>query len=552
MKINENMLKTTIEMVKIPSVNTTDGERHIGEYLEEKIRKIPYFEKHPEYVIITELKNDTFHRRNVMALLRGEADGTPEEKSRTILLHGHTDTVGVEDYGALAEVAFNPELLMEKLKTLDLPKEVKGDLESGDYLFGRGACDMKSGDAVFLGIIEELSKQPEKLKGNLVISLNPVEENLHTGIIEGIDVLLDLKEKYGLTYELAINNDYICPLYPGDTTKTIYTGVVGKLLPCFYIQGHETHVGQCFEGYDASLVAAKLVDNISLNTDLCDGYENEYTLPPSVLKVKDLKPWYNVQTAHEAYVYFNYFVHNASMETIIAELKEKARMSMEQVELHRKVNAASFSKLSGQEMVATEMDFEVMTYEELRHSLVKDGLCTEKNLQSMEQIISISAKEEGIDSREVPIEIIRNLLANRKQKNPVTVLYFAAPYCPHNTLQKKEKKLISKIESVKSKVEKRTGETYRMMKFFPSLSDSSYLRIDDNQASVDLLKKNFPAQALLYPIPIEKIQKLNIPAINYGCYGKDAHKWTERVNVSYTFGVLPELIKETLHEFEYI
>ena len=29
----------------------------------------------------------------------------------------------------------------------------------------------------------------------------------------------------------------------------------------------------------------------------------------SVLKMKDLKPWYNVQTATEAFVYFNYFIH---------------------------------------------------------------------------------------------------------------------------------------------------------------------------------------------------------------------------------------------------
>ena len=127
---------------------------------------------------------------------------------------------------------------------------------------------MKSGDAVFIGLLEELSEHPENLLGNILVSLNPVEENLHTGIIEGIDTLLELKEKYDLHYEMAINNDYICPLFPGDDVKTIYTGVVGKLLPCFYIQGHETHVGQCFEGFDASMAAARLVENISLNTDL--------------------------------------------------------------------------------------------------------------------------------------------------------------------------------------------------------------------------------------------------------------------------------------------
>lgn len=551
-EINKNMLQIATEMVEIQSVNTTEGEREIGEYLEERIRRIPYFKEHPEYVFVTELNDDSLRRRNVMALFRGEAEGTKEEMSRTILLHGHTDTVGVEDYGALANVACKPKELEAALKKMELSPEVKKDLESGEYMFGRGACDMKSGDAVFIGLLEELTMHPKRLKGNLLLSLNPVEENLHTGIIEGLDVLLQIKETYGLTYELAINNDYICPLFPGDTMKTIYTGVVGKLLPCFYIQGHETHVGQCFEGYDASQVAAKLVSMISLNTELCDGYEGEYALPPSVLKMKDLKLWYNVQTAHEAYVYFNYFVHNASMKVIVNRLKEKAKIAMESVVCDNKAQAEIFARMTKQHMDVPEFKLEVLTYEELKEGLRKEGLATTKELDSIEEKIARDAKERGMDQREIPIEMIRTFLGMRKQKNPVTVLYFAAPYCPHNTLQKKDVRLLEKIEQIKRSVENTTGEAYRVMKFFPSLSDSSYLRIDDDDASLELLRKNFPAQELLYPIPIDKIKRVNIPTINYGCYGKDAHKWTERVHIPYTFGVLPELLKATLQEMDYI
>lgn len=42
-------------------------------------------------------------------------------------------------------------------------------------------------------------------------------------------------------------------------------------------------------------------------------------------------------------------------------------------------------------------------------------------------------------------------------------------------------------------------------------------------------------------VPIEEIKDLSIPTLNIGDYGSDAHKWTERVNIPYTFGVLPEL-----------
>ena len=88
-----------------------------------------------------------------------------------------------------------------------------------------------------------------------------------------------------------------------------------------------------------------------------------------------------------------------------------------------------------------------------------------------------------------------------------------------------------------------------MMRFFPSLSDSSYLKIDDDNHSIDKLISNFPEYRKLYNVPIKGIKKLNIPAINYGCFGKDAHKWTERVYMPYSFEVLPKLIIKTIEHY---
>ncbi|HBG55439.1 MAG TPA: hypothetical protein DEB16_01840 [Ruminococcaceae bacterium] len=88
-----------------------------------------------------------------------------------------------------------------------------------------------------------------------------------------------------------------------------------------------------------------------------------------------------------------------------------------------------------------------------------------------------------------------------------------------------------------------------MLRFFPSLSDSSYLKIDDDSASLEALIQNFPEYGTVYPLPLRQIKRLNIPALDYGCFGKDAHKWTERVYAPYSFGVLPRFLIETLEEF---
>lgn len=541
--MDKEILELTKQLVKIPSVNSTPGEKEIGLFIENYLRDIPYFKNQPELVVVQELKDDPLARRNVFALLMGEK----ERKADTIIFHGHTDTVGVDDFASLKDVAFHPDQLMNKLKEMDLPKEVADDLNSGNYLFGRGSCDMKSGDAVFMVLMKYLAENVKELSGNILVSFNPVEENLHTGIIEGCDQLIELREKFNLEYKLAINNDYICPMYQGDPHRYIYTGVVGKLLPCFYIQGRETHVGQCFEGFDATMVAANLVKKINLNCEFSDGYQGEYSLPPAVLKMKDLKTWYNVQTSKEALVYFNYFVHNAEMDEIIHKLVKAARESFEESKEEIEQKYKGFCKVSKQDYLPLENSFTVMTYDELVHKV--ERILGKEILGKKLTEMTYQLEQEGVDKREIPVSLIRELLGIARIYKPVIILYFAAPYCPHNTLQKEDEAIINRLKKITETIGKKENLEYKICHFFPSLSDSSYLKIDDSDNSIGLLKSNFPQMDHLYSIPIEKIKSLNIPAVNFGVYGKDAHKWTERVNISYSFGTLPKLILETIREF---
>ena len=506
--IRTDMLSAAKDLVKIPSVNGTEGERKVSEFLERCLRAFPYFRSHPDQIITQELKDDPLHRRNVIAWVKGNGN-------RTIILHGHMDTVGTGDYGPLEKYAFDPDALGEHMNDVSLRKEV-------------------------LGILKDVSEHPEDLDGNLLVSFNPVEENLHSGILNAVPLLLKLKEEQGFDYILAINQDYICPLYDGDRVKTIYTGAAGKLLPCFYIRGKVTHVGQCFEGLDASLLASELVRGIHLNTALSDVYNGEVTMPPSVLKCRDLKSWYNVQTAQEAFVYFNYFVHDASIEELTSRLKLAAQEAFCRA-LERNVRESSrYTHQSHMQVKTFECEPKVITYGELLEEAGRsDAYHAEKAASILQE-----EQQKGTDAREIPIAIIRYLLACTGRSEPVMVLYYAPPYCPHNTV--KEKNLLDEIHTIAEGVEKKSGERYRMMQFFPSLSDSSYLKLDDTDTSIQYLRKNFPGWEKLYPLPLEQMRALSIPAINYGCYGKDAHQWTERVNIPYTFGVLPILIQDTI------
>ena len=241
----EEMKNLTKKLVSIPSINgSPHGETDIGDYLYQYIAAMPYFKSHGDYVKKVPMPGDPLGRFSVLALLKG----TKGRKKDTIIFHGHMDTVGVDDMGTLKNVAFDCDRLKEEMKKMDFGDDIRCDLESDDYLFGRGASDMKSGDAVFLVLLKHLCEQPERLDGNILVMFNPVEETCHAGVIEAIPALISLREEQDLNYILAINNDYICPLYKGDQKRYVYSGAMGKILPSFYVLGQETHVGQCYEG----------------------------------------------------------------------------------------------------------------------------------------------------------------------------------------------------------------------------------------------------------------------------------------------------------------
>ncbi|MGN1023165.1 MAG: M20/M25/M40 family metallo-hydrolase [Lachnospiraceae bacterium] len=532
------ILALTKELVGIPSVNGTSGERDIGLFLEQWFRALPYFKAHPEYLIIRPLTGDPLGRQSIVAFFRGEKNDNP----RTLLLHGHTDTVGLEGYGDLAPFAFDPDALAMQLKNADLPEEVRKDYESGEFLFGRGTCDMKAGDAVFMVLFRQYCEHPENFSGNLILTLNPVEENMHTGIIEALPDLVRLKETYHLDLVCALNNDFTAPLYPGDPTKTIYTGIGGKVLPCFYILGKETHVGQCFEGFDASLLAAKLVSRIHLSMDFADSDEGETAYPPSVLKMKDLKTWYNVQTAKEALVYFNYFVHKNSVEDITARLVSAAGKAFEEALDCINRENRRFCELSGETFKEKDFAPLVLTYQEL---LQKAQAAPDFDPSEPKRIME-KEKQAGTDLREIPIPVIRYLLARAGLNRPLIVLYYAPPYCPHSTVRADHQDLLDALAQSTEKITLKTGTRYRFMKYYPSLSDSSYLKIDDDEASIQTLLDNFPGFSITYSLPVDLIRRLDVPAVNIGTYGADCHKWTERLHMPYTFGVLPQLEEEII------
>lgn len=83
---------------------------------------------------------------------------------------------------------------------------------------------------------------------------------------------------------------------------------------------------------------------MNLSTFFSDEAEGEMAPPPTVLKLKDLKRFYNVQTSKEALVYFNMYVYEKDMRTVTERLIAAAQVSCMDAEGIRKEGQKEFQK----------------------------------------------------------------------------------------------------------------------------------------------------------------------------------------------------------------
>ena len=161
-----------------------------------------------------------------------------------------------EAYGPLKSLAFSPEALTKRIGELEISEEARSDLAGGEYLFGRGVSDMKSGIALEMGLLAEISRA-EDFPANILFLAVPDEENTSAGMRGAVPWLVKLREEWGLEYAAALNGE---PSVGGRDVSAgaVYLGTIGKIMPFFLCVGKEAHVGDYFDGVSASLITANL------------------------------------------------------------------------------------------------------------------------------------------------------------------------------------------------------------------------------------------------------------------------------------------------------
>lgn len=542
----EEVKRLTSEMVAIPSINKEPGgETKVAEYVYDYFMKLPYFRQNPDRVMCFQTKDDFVKRHSTLAYVKG----TKGVSNRTIILIGHIDTVGVDDFGTIREYAFRTDELPGKLKeTFDLAPEVIADIESGEFMFGRGALDMKSGVAGHMYLIKYFSEHPEELDGNLVQIAECDEEDNSHGIITAVDYLLELKKTEGFEYIACINADYSTNYMPGDENRYIYYGSIGKLLPSFVAFGKESHVGSAFSAFDPNLLIAEVTRRMSLNTELCDVSQGEVTMPPISLKQSDTKVGYSVQTALTAFSYYNYFTHGISPDQVLAKCRKIGEEAFQEVVESLNHRYAEYCTLSGIDFQPLPWKSRVYTWKEFYETaLSKHGEPFQKAIASFAE--NLQKTQPDMDLRYFSLAVIEEVWKWYEDKSPALVLFFGSIFSARIEMTgktPKEKVLLDAVELAVEKIGKEAQREIKTRMFYPYISDSSFMALCDSRESFNAVAENMPSWKVKYYHDVDKILEINVPVVNIGAFGRDGHMLTERVDMKHTFRNVPNITYETI------
>lgn len=523
------------EAMSIPSFTNTESERVIEDYLDQRIGAIPYFQTHPHHFGRYPLSNDHLHRSVNWALV-------DKGKKKTVILFHHHDTVDLEDYGPLAPIALDSEALVQALKDLDFRSEMQKDLNSGQWQFGRGSCDMKAALALQLGVLEAYASDPAGGQVNLLYLSVGDEESYSRGMRGALNLLCQLKDEFDLDYVLAVDSE---PFEAGsDKEKVLHIGTVGKLMPVVVAQGVLSHMKEPLKGINALSLLIAVASKLDLHPDLSDHALGERSPLPSWSYLRDLKDQYDVSTVLHAAGYFSVLHLKKTPQELLQRIKELSQEAVDQFY----VKYLSLQDQAGQEHVISQP--RVISYQELLDRCQKK----EGFLSFQEQCEQRAYQDflSGISYQTIAIQQIQSFLEFLSEKNPLVVIGFAPPYYPSmncRSLPNTSLKIDNLIDDYRYYLASR-GLSLKVEEYFMGICDTSYCALERELESYQVVLDSLAIPSQVYELDLANIAQIQVPAVNLGPWGKELHQRGERVFTEDLLDIIPSYLFGLLYRFD--
>lgn len=537
MKLSERIERNLLNYLKARTHTGTELERNNEVFFKNWAESVPYFKEHPEYWGIHEIQNDELHRKSTWALLKGKGN-------KTIIMIHHTDTVDTDDYGKYKEYAYDPYELerLYKQDDVEMDEVSKKDLYSGKWFFGRGASDMKGGGSITYSLLEEYSED-EEFDGNIIVLGVPDEENLSAGMRSAIYLLKELKEKHDLEYVLMLNVE------PHEKVKdeniTVYDGSVGKIMPIFMVRGKLAHVGQIYKGFNPINLLSEIIRRTELNPDFIEKAGNTVTPAPTWLYFKDRKDVYDVSLPLTVGGYMSVLTLTKSPKDILEQLKEISKEAFKQVIADMKTSYDKYKELSNMNYGGFDWKVNVKYYGEIYNEILEEkGESFKIEISNYQKTIEEKIRKNEITRVDGAYELVEKTLEHYSDLSPLVVIALAPPYYPstNNSMLDNAGNINELIEEMNSYAKKEIGLGIYTQNYFTGISDLSYGLFTRDNENINYIADNMIFWGDMYYIPLDIIRELSMPVLNVGPWGRDLHKYTERVFKKDLLENIPKLI----------
>lgn len=529
----ERVRDLSLLMTRWPSVTGSPDEAAFAGRLQALLAGLPPFRRHPDRLFTVASHGEPL-TESVAALVRGSG-------RRTVVLAGHFDTVSIANYGSLAPLACDPEPLADALlaelqsRPLNAAEaQALADLESGDFIPGRGLLDMKSGLAAGIAVLERFAGLTHA-EGNLLFVATPDEENRSRGMRSLRDALPEIARRFDLDIVGGINLDSSSCMRDGEEGRAVYLGSIGKFAPFAFVVGRPTHAGYPFDGVSAQRIGAEIVRAVDTVPELADEAFGERAPPPVCLKARDLRDGYDVTTPDRVWLSFNWLTHRRGAAELLADFRAVVAGALAAALDAEDGHAA---RHRGTEKRRT--DGVVLTYANLLDRVRERG--GEAALGRLERLdAEVSG---GGDPLKASRKIVAAAATEAGIEGPAVIVGFASLHYPLVHLDRNGEagqRMRERLAAVTAEVAARHGTGIKFKQIFAGISDMSFLGHRPTTDETGLIAANTPSAAFTDRAP-EGL--LAFPTVNIGPWGRDYHQKWERVHAPYTFGVLPDLVFE--------
>ena len=561
-------------------VTNTEKEIITENWLLDFFRQLPYFQKYPERCGRFPIPGDPLRRSTVWALVkpggggcgRNTAEGndtavknggggTPKTNATvpTVIFMGHHDVVSADVYGEAAPWAFDPDAITKHFNEENLSPEAYTDLITGEWIFGRGSCDMLGGTAVQMAVLseqaeaalkdEEEAKEKQQrsvaanLAGNFVteekspredlaeteesnntehhgallfISV-PDEESFSVGMRGTLPLLEQLKEQHGLDYRLAVCAEPNNRL-PDGRTQVVHSGSIGKLLPVVLVQGKVVQIGSYRDGVNPLGILSRIVAETEGDESFTETCEGERSVPPVWMYARDLKEGYDFSLPRRAAGYCNVLTFRKTPAQVMAYFLGKIKTAVAE----------------------TSQPVAVMTWVTLWQQ-AKQRKGFPEFWKETEEMQKKRLREQHKTFPEVTLWLMERTLDFLHADQPLVVFGFAPPYYP--AVRSEEMKNADRFAIYKKALA--ALQKIKTEPYFQGVSDCSYCGLTE-EAQSPAYQANTPLWGKDYRFDLEALVRLQIPFFLLGPWGKDLHQIGERVNHSSLTEEYPEVLRKLL------